>query len=137
MTTTLVERSGSRLNSIIGWQNDQIVDRYARTFGRTQEESLACFEAWKQFMAVSAIRDGGSTVPSGPIDDMWHTALVFTTAYRAFCNDHIGCFIDHNPQEHSDPVGYEATRDTAMELFGELDSNYWTAEAAECGIDCD
>jgi hypothetical protein len=137
MTTVLTQRPGPTTENIIGWQDEQIVDRYARTLGRTREESLACFEAWKQFMAVSAVRNSGNSVPSGPIDEMWHTALMFTSTYRTFCNDYVGHFVDHNPQEHSNPAAYEATRDIAAELFGELDPRYWTSEAAECGIDCD
>ena len=137
MTTVLTQRPSPTAENIIGWQDEQIVDRYARTFGRTREESLACFEAWKQFMAVSAVRSSGNSVPSGPIDEMWHTALVFTSTYRTFCSDYVGHFVDHNPQEHSNPAAYEATRDIAAELFGELDTRYWTSEAAECGIDCD
>jgi hypothetical protein len=136
MSTILAERTSTRIDGIVGWQSRQIVDRYARTFGRTDDESQACFEAWKQFMAVSAVRGGGNSVPSGPIDEMWHTALVFTSTYREFCDEYVGRFVDHNPQDHSNPAGYKATRETAAELFGQLDPRFWTANAAECGSDC-
>ena len=31
------------------------------------------------------------------IDDMWHTFLLFTKDYAAFCNEYFGHFIHHNP----------------------------------------
>lgn len=136
VTTVATQRPIPVVQAIISWDAEQIVDRYARTFGQTREDSLACFEAWKQFMAVSAVRGAGNSVPSGPIDEMWHTALVFTKPYRDFCTTYVGRFVDHNPQEHSNPAGYEATRSTAVDLFGELDVRYWTTEGACCGSDC-
>ena len=124
------------LKHLLTWENEQVIERYGRNLGKTREESQSCFVAWKQFMAVSATRGTGNSVPSGPIDEMWHTALDFTRPYREFCAEYIGRFVDHNPQEHSDPGGYEATRQIAEGLFGELDSRYWTADGACCGIDC-
>jgi hypothetical protein len=82
------------------------------------------------------VRGVGNSVPSGPIDDTWHVALVFTKLYREFCSERVGRFVDHNPQEHSNPEGYDATRQTAAELFGQLDPRFWTDQVAECGSDC-
>lgn len=87
-------------------------------------------------MAVSAIQEPGSSVPSGPIDEMWYTALVFTKAYWDFCLEFVGRFVDHNPQEHSNPSGYLRTRSTAHTLYGALDERFWSEEGACCGSDC-
>jgi hypothetical protein len=95
----------TRTEAIVEWSHEPIVERYARGTGTSREESLACFTAWKQFMAVSALRGAGNSVPSGPIDEMWHTALMFTKPYREFCDTRVGRFVDHNPQEHSNPEG--------------------------------
>ena len=136
MTVLVDGISSPDVDSILGWEHDLIVDRYARTFDETREDSLACFEAWKQFIVITALRGAGNTVPSRPIDEMWHTALVFTRAYREFCSAYVGCFVDHNPQEHSNPAGYEATCRAAAEMFGDLDPRYWPADGACCGGDC-
>lgn len=125
----------ANVEAILSWHSDPIVARYSSTSGQSRDDSLACFEAWKQFMAVNAIRGTGNSVPSRPVDDMWHTALVFTEVYRDFCATYVGRFIDHNPHEHSDPDGYFATRDVAAELFGELDPRFWTDDSAACA-DC-
>jgi hypothetical protein len=130
MTTIAPPRQD--VDRIIAWHCPQIVDRYARTIGASREDSLACFEAWKQFMAVAAVRPAGESVPSDRIDDMWHTAVVFTARYREFCDTCVGRFVDHCPEEHSDQPGYDATRAAAAELFGELDARYWTDESARC-----
>jgi hypothetical protein len=136
MTTATVQRLSPMVEEIMAWESEPIIERYARMFGKSREESLACFVAWKQFMALSAIQGAGNSVPSGPIDEMWHTALVFTKPYRDFCSQRVGRFVDHNPQEHSNPAGYDATRRAAEELFGQLDVRFWTSEGACCGSGC-
>jgi hypothetical protein len=136
MTTATLNNLPPSADRILAWENKGIVERYARTYATSYEDALACFNAWKQFMALTASRRPGSGIPSGPIDEMWHTALVFTKPYREFCTTYLGRFVDHNPQEHSNPAGYEATLDAARVLFGDLDVRFWTTDGACCGIDC-
>ncbi len=133
--TVATQHFSSNVEAILSWHSDPIIDRYARTFGQSRDDSLACFEAWKQFMAVNAARGEGNSVPSRPIDEMWHTALVFTAAYRDFCATYMGRFVDHSPHEHSNPDGYQATRSAAAGLFGELDPRFWADDVAACA-DC-
>lgn len=113
-----------------------LVARYVAEFGRTEDDALRCYDAWLQFMVVTAMMPG-TKIPSPQIDDMWHTALMFTADYRALCES-LGRFIDHEPVVEPDPDGYlqyMETREYARGVFGSLDGDMWPTaiEVAKCG----
>lgn len=52
----------------------------------------------KRFLALSAISPGKYGM-RGPIDELWHTFILFTSAYARFCQQLGGGFIHHLPGE--------------------------------------
>ena len=118
------------------WTADDIVRRYCADHDATWSEGMACFNAFKQYMVVCAHSET-VLAPSEAIDDMWHTALLFTRSYQDFCHGRLGKFIHHQPLDDEKVLleVYAAARNRAEEVFGELDSEYWTdlATAAHCG----
>ena len=71
------------------------------------------------------------------IDDMWHTFLLFTRDYQAFCHTYFGVFIHHVPttEEAELPENYEEdlTRylSYAYDHLGEETLRLWFAEHCE------
>jgi hypothetical protein len=121
------------ISEIMAYKHDKVLGRYIKDFGEEKERATACFEALKQFMIVCAVSEGIKT-SSEPVDDMWHTFLLFTKDYREFCHAYLGRFIDHRPGGGFPSDTYKKTRECAVELFGKLDEDYWPLEkaAAKC-----
>jgi len=117
------------------WQADDIVRRYCADLDRPLEDGRACFESLKQYLVVCAASDS-ILAPSQPIDEMWHTALLFTRAYADFCAQQFGRFIHHQPIDAAEVSAerYAEARRRARVLFGELDTQYWPdGVAGRCG----
>jgi hypothetical protein len=117
------------------WNDGEIVRRYCADNGQRLDDGEACFSAFKQFMVVCAEGDD-VRAPSEPVDEMWHTALLFTRSYRDFCERYLGTFIHHVPvEDKADAAVYADTRRLAGRRFGALDERFWpSADAvARCG----
>lgn len=136
MPTELSDFAPARpVEQIMQWRADEIVRRYCADTDRSMEHGMDCFQCFKQFMVVCA---GSSTVkaPSEAVDEMWHTALLFTRPYRVFCRQYLGTYIDHEPVEvNADAAIYGETRAVAEAVFGALDERFWPSGefVSSCG----
>ncbi len=83
---------------------DKVIYRYQ------QEKKLSTGQArrhereLKRFLALVALNDKGYGL-KGPIDDLWHTFILFTKLYAHFCREVAGRFIHHEPNV----IGFEAS----------------------------
>lgn len=50
---------------------------------------------------------------SDELDPFWHAHILFTKKYRLFCEEAIGCMMDHNPLDHK----FENKVDAVNELY--------------------
>jgi hypothetical protein len=137
MLDTLIDdiAPAARFSEALAWRDDSIVARYCADHGESPERGAACFTAFKQFMVLCAASDE-ELAPSEPIDDMWHTALLFTRSYRAFCQEQLQTFVHHLPLDQpADAEVYGKTRRRAEKAFGKLDPDWWSSveAAANCG----
>jgi hypothetical protein len=100
------------------YENGDILSRYMSDYDADEMAASEIFIEFKRFLAVSAACSsaGASTGMAGPVDDMWHTALLFTRDYRELCRS-LGGFIDHEPDvsEHDSKESQEG-----YILFSEL-----------------
>lgn len=55
----------------------------------------------KRFLALSSINPGAYGM-RGPLDELWHTFIIFTSSYARFCKALGGDFIHHLPKMPSD-----------------------------------
>lgn len=113
---------------LMAYQNDKVVERYMTYSGGDHASAMRCFVGMKQFLAVCNSTPG-MKVTSEPIDQMWHTFLLFTRDYASFCTTYLGRFLHHEPFEIPRPDLYVATRAQATVMFGELDPALWPPEA--------
>jgi hypothetical protein len=51
----------------------------------------------KRFLALSAANPGKYGM-RGPLDELWHTFIIFTSSYARFCQRLGGGFIHHRPE---------------------------------------
>lgn len=134
MQTGTLNATSTPIHEIMAYRHDNVLSRYIRDYGATRENAALCFEALKQFLIVCAVGEGGKT-SSQPVDDMWHTFLLFTRDYREFCLEHFGRFIDHRPGGRFPEDTYMKTRACAADLFVTLDEDYWPLEILRASCD--
>lgn len=124
------------VNEVMSFQHEKLLERFQNDTGASAEHASRCFKALKQFMVVCAVKPGYK-VTSDPIDQMWHTFLLFTKDYREFCEQNLGLFINHEPFETPYPSAYLETRSFAKAYFGKLDETLWSVDAkADCSSGC-
>lgn len=116
------------LDEIMAYQNDRVIQRYMLDYGASREEAEKCFTELKRFLLVCAVKTGYK-VTSQPIDSMWHTFLLFTKAYKEFCEEYLGRFVNHEPFEEARPHVYLETRSFTADFFGHIDEKFWPMEA--------
>ena len=66
----------------------------------------------KRFLAMSSANPGAYGM-RGPLDELWHTFIIFTSSYARFCRALGGEFIHHLPEPPSDTVTKTVTKGDA------------------------
>jgi hypothetical protein len=104
----------------------------------------------KRFLALSAINPGKYGM-RGPLDELWHTFIIFTSAYADFCRQLGGGFIHHLPETPSrrpsakKPSSYSAFLTDYKRIFKEAPPvHLWPRPGGDvmdpscdqCGIFC-
>jgi hypothetical protein len=71
--------------------------KVARKHGWSNAFALKAISEYKKFVYLGVVGKFHVT-PSKVIDVVWHEHLLFTSAYREFCNEVIGYQFDHHPE---------------------------------------
>lgn len=98
------------LAAALAYSNERVVWKFRETYRVSDELAHELFAETRRWLWVRALalHEHDAGVIDEPIefvvtpalrflDEMWHVFLLFTRAYRAFCDEHLGCFIDHEP----------------------------------------
>ena len=105
-------------------------------------------QEYRRFLALCLMYPEARLSPPEDVDEMWHTHILFTKAYRAFCDDTKGEYIDHTPflKADRDPVDSRRASKTVLTLyrrhFGEPNHSIWPladsvgAMAVDCSASC-
>lgn len=90
------------------------------------------------FLRACADNPGADLVPSAMVDTGWHTFLLFTREYAAFCQATAGGFIHHEPAESGDLTPAMCSRRlAALEGTGlDVDRMLWAGTDGNCGNSC-
>ena len=82
----------------------RIIRRMMTDHGMEEARAAAAFEETIRFLGRCAASLGARLVPTPEIDKGWHTFMLYTRAYRAFCRSiGSGRFIDHEPNDLPEP----------------------------------
>jgi hypothetical protein len=98
--------------------------KIARKHGWSNKFALKAISEYKKFVYLGVVSDFHVT-PSKIIDVVWHEHILFTSAYRQFCNEVICYQFDHHPEliPMADETGrfnaqYEDTVEFYISEFG-------------------
>jgi hypothetical protein len=72
-------------------------DKISRKHNCTKRYALKAVHEYKKFLYLAVISDFHVT-PSKTIDKVWHEHILFTQAYRAFCDEVIEYNLNHHPE---------------------------------------
>jgi len=123
-------------NDILSYENPSVIARFIKEYGAAEEDAKECFNALKQFLIVCIFNDGGRII-SKPVDDMWHTFILFTKDYQSFCEEYLGRFVHHVPSESAGERPDLTMRETAQRLFSNIDERFWSACLNDDCTSCD
>jgi hypothetical protein len=82
------------------YDNPDVIRRFRRSFAVTQDEAEDIFEETKSWLWFAAHAQHGEAFINESmwvIDEMWHTFILFTVEYAAYCERHFGRFLHHGP----------------------------------------
>jgi|ERR1035438_379391 hypothetical protein len=131
--------------SVQGLMNKHLVDEllWQKLVARIERDSRLDRQLAERIMdqalgflrLVSASPDQAFS-PSPMVDIGWHTLVLHTRAYMAFCYEHAGRFIHHEPTD--DAGNHESVIRTASEMRARgisVDEELWIG-SAQCGSHC-
>jgi hypothetical protein len=87
----------AKLRALERYDISFVADRLARDKGTTSTSVGAAVIEFKRYIALAALGYRGLAVPSQEVDDLWHSFLLFTREYAAFCRKTVGRFVHHSP----------------------------------------
>ena len=95
------------LRETLAYRNDQVVYKFMERYRLTLREAREIFTETLRWMWLCARAESEPTAPKpltliglqpmSIIDEMWHTFVLFTPVYEAFCQRYLGFFLHHMP----------------------------------------
>lgn len=78
-----------------------VVEHFIERSGLPPKQAAAhIFELARFLLACS--ESGTQLVPSVDVDEAWHSFLLFTKEYSAWCENNLGVFVHHAPLDRED-----------------------------------
>ena len=102
---------------------DEVLLSYAEKTGLSGPELDEQVRELKRYLVLRVLT--GETFPmAGPLDDLWHTWMLFSHSYVGFCQQVAGEYLHHQPvgraaSKHDDASLWEALARSYQEVFGE------------------
>ena len=76
---------------------EEVLKRYVKDKNLPLQVAHEHERELKRFLALCALNPKGSYGMAGPVDELWHTFLLFTKNYAFFCDEVAGVFLHHVP----------------------------------------
>jgi hypothetical protein len=83
---------------VMEYQMPHIVGRYCKDYNVSTETAKIHERELKRYLILAGESNDSLGMMSTEVDNLWHTFLLFTKEYQAFCNDMFGKFIHHSPK---------------------------------------
>lgn len=126
------------LKRVMRYENPAVVKKIEQTYGLSHADARILFDDTKMFLYLCATNPSTKLGPTIPIDDGWHTFILFTEDYATFCREQFGTFIHHQPHvEHGVadpsklPPKVKVVVDLAHKVFGGQLSKNWDVQGLE------
>lgn len=118
---------------------DDVVERYARDHQISTTVAAEHARELLRDLVLCAISPAVKYGMRGPVDDIWHTFIMFTSDYMEFCKRVAGRYIHHKPETRkrvSDRDAYRATLRDYRATFGEEPPPHIWPAADVTALDC-
>lgn len=94
----------TKLTCVLDYTNEDILNRFSRSFTIEEEEVVDIFNETKKFLGICTLP--GVFIPDDLliIDEMWHNFILFTKEYSRFCEQYFGCFLHHLPASKKEKI---------------------------------
>ncbi|HEU0053807.1 MAG TPA: hypothetical protein VFQ39_11535, partial [Longimicrobium sp.] len=144
MSSTIAPQEADQIALAEAFPMDSILRRYISEHGLTWESAKEHERELKRYLVLCATRPEAGYGMMGPVDELWHTFIIFTREYAQFCDVVAGRFIHHVPRDPSDEsgtiaAGYQKFLEDYAEMFGEeAPPHLWPRlhQGATSGGDC-
>jgi hypothetical protein len=118
------------IETAMSFPMDDLLRKYCMEHSLPIETAREHEREIKRFLALSVINSSTKYVMSGPMDELWHSFILFTKKYQEFCYVVAGHYIHHLPSVPNDkPIdfgGYMQLLQDYQVLFGEEPpTQYW------------
>lgn len=111
---------------------EDVLKKYSKQHSIPIEIAREHEREMKRFLALCIISPNAIYGMRGPVDEIWHTFILFTKRYHEFCDDVAGRFLHHNPSvpgardKPADEKAYLRFLQDYKDLFGEeAPPQYW------------
>jgi hypothetical protein len=128
------EEKAMRIQRAMDFNMRSILSRYIIETGVSKQTAREHEREIKRFLLVCALNETGQSIGmAGPVDELWHTFILFTQEYAEFCQQVAGRFLHHAPALPGDGrrmvrSAYPRFQTQYTELFGEAPNvAYWPA----------
>lgn len=128
------------------YENAGVVERITIETGRTETEAVLLFKDTLRFLWVASVSDGPVSPPKA-IDEGWHSFLLFTKDYVAFCHEYLGRVVHHCPHTATmkkEPDFKSRAQKSRVRTFvvfrrefGDSLPANWKSSTSVCSADCD
>jgi hypothetical protein len=118
------------IETAMSFPMDDLLRKYCMEHSLPIETGCEHEREIKRFLALSVINSSTKYMMSGPMDELWHSFILFTKKYHDFCYLVAGHYIHHVPSVPSDKAndfgGYMQLLQDYKLLFGEEPpTQYW------------
>ena len=119
-------RTALRMESIAEYPMDHVVEKYAKEYDVPLELAKEHEFELKRYFQLAALNPKFDYGMAGPIDDLWHTFILFTKDYGLFCDNMIGRFLHHYPDRMYDgePKGENVETSDTLEWYAKFLKDY-------------
>ena len=128
---------GNALRLASAFSFERVIERFVKEKNVSRHQVTAYAEELKIFLSMCATNKTGTPLGmAGPVDDLWHTFLLFTREYQEFCNAVAGSFIHHEPNDAAsieDQTYAHFLREYRSQLGIAPDADVWPKAAATGG----
>lgn len=85
------------IESAQSFKMDNVLERYKKDYSVDEETARRIEKELKRYLALLAIHPRSPYGMRGPVDDLWHTFIFFTSEYFDFCEEVAGRYLHHIP----------------------------------------
>lgn len=99
--------------------------------------------ALKQYYAIALLDPANPHAVPAPVDPFWHSHILHTEQYVAFCHNLVGDYMHHRPLDRTDTHEVERMRtlygytlSTLPKLFADVDATFWPNDLSDGALIC-